>query len=270
MNPRDIAQPKRRRPRQGEKPPMPKNLEPIAAKAIERHKKRHANPGVVVTVDKDSGSYQVDSPHSDRNSWEAMICDALGTRSVSHAKTFLIQLTELCSKCWRDDQDENGAWYPDADELNMILNFVAGVKPRNEMQAALAAQMCAVHLMTMKVAGAAMVGWGVDPNMAGMAGKLAHTFAIQCDAMSKLKGCKVTRQHIKVSYEKHEHKHIHVDRGAGESGGQPREARGAGEPAKRPALPCPQQVGEVVPFPRGEGEEGLPAPRRQRIGRTKR
>ncbi len=129
---------------------MPVNLEPLAEKARERHRKRHANPGVAVEVEKVTpAAYRLASPHSDTEAWQAMVCDALGTRSEATALTFLYQLTELCDRDWHpDDEAGGGEWVPDECELNMILNMVASIKPRNEMEAALAAQMVAVHLMT--------------------------------------------------------------------------------------------------------------------------
>lgn len=144
--------PLRRLRKAAQKPPMPANLEPIAAKARERHKKRHANPGVAIEKVTVHG-YRLASPHSDTEAWQAMVCDALGTRSEATALQFLFQLTQLCEQVWHpDDETGGGEWVPDECELNMILNMVSSIKPRNEMEAALAAQMVAVHLMTMSVA----------------------------------------------------------------------------------------------------------------------
>lgn len=272
----DKARPAVRRLRKAtEKPPMNETLRVHAEKAMARHAKRHVNPGVDVHVEKVAkDGYVLASPHSDHDAWVAMICDAFGTRSEATAKVFAHQLTKLCSQNWHppenpDDPEARGEWCPDETELNTILNFVAGVKPRNEMQAALAAQMCAVHMMTMRASEEAINRGMLDSRTAAIAGKLARTFVMQMDALGRAKGRKTTRQHIRVSYEKHEHKHVHVDRGDGDFGGQPREARGTRELAERPALPRPEQVGAVVRFPGGEGEEGLPAPRRGKSGRAK-
>ena len=211
----DRAVPLRRLRRAKDKPPMPKILEPLAEKAKARHRKRHANPGVVLEVEKLSADgYKLASPHSDTDSWQAMICDALGTRSEAMALTFLYQLASLCQRTWHpDDENGGGEWVPDECELNMILNFVAGVKPKNEMQAALAAQMVAVHLMTMKTAQAALNGYGTDLRFAPITGKLARTFVMQTDAMAKLQGKKTTRHRITVKYERHDHRHVHFEEG---------------------------------------------------------
>ena len=115
---------------------MPSNLEPLAEEARERHKKRHANPGIAIEVEKVTEyAYRLASPHSDTEAWQAMVCDALGTRSEATALTFLYQLTNLCQQDWHPDGEEGGGeWVPDECELNMILNMVSGIRPKNEMQ----------------------------------------------------------------------------------------------------------------------------------------
>ncbi len=271
----------RRRRKTAEKPPMPPSLKAEAEKTIKRHARRHRSPGVAVEVEKVSETgYVVGSPHSDPDAWEAMVCDALGTRSVSTAQTFLYQLTELCTQQWHQSEDgQSGEWYPDERELNMILNVVAGIKPKNEMQAALAAQMVAVHLMMMKVAERCLRTFNCgDPHMVAAASKLARTFAIQTEALAKLQGRRTSRQKITVSYEKHEHKHVHVEGGGSGIASQacePRDCRDgedrrqAGTHASRSALLGPNSSGIVVPMSRHQEQEPVPNTRRgKRVGRT--
>lgn len=269
----------KRRRKGADKPAMPAALEPIAAKAKARHRKRHANPGVVIEVEKlSTDAYVIASPHRDHDSWLAMLCEALGTRSEATAKVFAHQLTKLCSQNWHPEPDGGGEWCPDETELNMILNFVAGVKPRNEMQAALAAQMCAIHMLTMKAAGVALEGYSfLDPRTTAITGKLAKTFALQMDTMAKLQGKKTTRQKITVKYERHEHQHVHFEGGGPENGGralEPCDSRNSGNKQAGPdegcpALPGPDAPGVVVPMPRQQGQEALPHTwRGKRLGRS--
>jgi len=90
------------------------------------------------------------------------------------------------------------------------------------MQAALAAQMVAVHLMMMEVSERCLRTYKcADPHLLSAASKLARTFAIQSETLAKLQGRKTSRQKITVSYERHEHKHMHVHGGEKENGGQP-------------------------------------------------
>lgn len=264
----------RRRQKAADKPPMPANLTGEAAKAVKRHNKRSLSPGVAVDVAKGGrDSYVVASPHSNTAAWEAMVCDALGTRSISTAQTFLYHLTELCSQNWHPAEVEGdyGEWCPDGRELNMILHMVAGIKPRNEMQAAQAAQMVAVHLMTMRVSAQALRGGRVVAEDAAIAGKLARTFVMQAEALAKLKGKRSSsRQTITVRQEKHvhNHQHVHLRGGVGgpdqshDSTGRSRAcASAAGQLSECPALPGPQQGGDVVPLRRDEGQARLPPAR---------
>jgi len=266
------ASPPLRRPRKaGEKPPIPANLESAASGAIKRHASRNLSPGVTVEVEKAGPvTYLLASPHADEGAWQAMVCDALGTRSASTAQSFLYQLTQLCSQDYHrsDVEGEYGEWVPNERELNMILHMVAGIKPRNEMEAAQAAQMVAVHLMTMRLSARALQSGGIAVEDAALAGKLARTFVMQAEALAKLKGRKRTsKQTIIVKQEKHVHNHQHVHLSGGSNGNskQSHEGKGdgaTGQPQGCPALPSPKPLGEVVPMRRCEGEACVPVPRR--------
>lgn len=256
------------------KPAMPANLEPAASAAVTRHARRSVGPGVAVAVEPNGGAaYVLASPHRDTAAWEAMVCDALGTRSASTAQTFLYQLTDLCTPDWHPTEDGQGEWRPDERQLNMILHMVAGIRPKNEMEAALAAQMVAVHMMQMRVSARALSGGCSIPEDTAIAGKLARTFVMQIDSLSRLKGRRSSsKQTITVRQEKHVHNHQHVHlegEGAGnrdqshDGGGGSRVRAGAtGQPEGRASLPSSKQGGEVVPLRRGSGKEGVPVPRR--------
>lgn len=242
----------RRRRKAADKPPMPPNLEPEAEKARDRNRRRYAQPGVDVVIEKVGlHGYRIASPHRDLEAWEAMVFDALGTRSHSAAMCFLDQLSALCTQHCLPTEGEDGEqdweWVPDETQLNMILGMVGSIRPRNEMEAALGAQMVAVHLLTVKAAARALEYDRPDALMAAIAGKLARTFVMQCDALDRMKGRRTTKQKITVKYERHEHKHVHLDRGEQDFGGQPHEAGqmrrvGAGEPEGCAALPSPTEA----------------------------
>ncbi|MEO5775040.1 MAG: hypothetical protein ABIQ32_13120 [Sphingomicrobium sp.] len=212
-------------------------------------------------------SYKLASPHSDTEAWQAMVCDALGTRSEATALTFLNHLTPLCQKDWHpDDENGGGEWVPNECELNMILNMVAGIKPKNEMQAALAAQMVAVHLLMMKVSERCLRTFQcADPGLVAVAAKLARTFAVQTEALAKLQGRRTSRQKITVSYEKHDHKHVHMTPGVGETGRQPHAAMEDRTVSNgvSPALLSQDAEAELVPVPGRERETGVPDARRK-------
>lgn len=149
-----------------------------------------------------------EAPHDDTEAWAVMIYDAFGTRSRSAAQVFLRQIVELCRHDWHGGE----ATEPDGVELNAMLSVIHGVKPKSEIEAMLAAQMCGLHMMQMRMTGSALSGSGdrVDPGKAALSAKLARTFAYQIDALAKLKG-RSGKQRITVRYERHDHKHVHFD-----------------------------------------------------------
>jgi len=106
----------------------------------------------------------------------------------------------------------------------MLLQMVGGIRPKNEMEAALAAQMMAVFLLQMKASSAALKGWSLDERTAVVAGKLARTYAMQTDNLNRMRGKgRSTRQKIIVTHDKHihqhHHQHIHME-GAADFGRQ--------------------------------------------------
>ena len=203
--------------------------------------------------------------------WHVQLIDAFGTRSTSTFWTFIDQLAGLCFG--EPDYGPKG-WCPDEAELNAAINMVSGTRPRNEMEAALAAQMVAVHLMTMKLSAKALRNTYDEPKTAAAAGKLARTFAMQCETMAKLKG-RAGKQRITVKYERHnhhhDHKHIHaeIDGGVSENFGRPHEpTRSAGgvptiEHEPGPALSGPDATRDALPMPCDKGASAVSNPRRR-------
>ena len=131
--------------------------------------------------------------------------------------------------------------------------------PPYEMEAALAAQMVAIHLLTMKVTARA-IKYDYDTRTAATAGKLARTFTLQMETLQKLRGRKRTaRQSITVRKELHQH--VHYYRGEGESEEQPHEPH-ATIVDQCTALPSPEPGGESVQVPGNEREGAMPIARR--------
>ena len=149
-----------------------------------------------------------------------------------------------------------------------MLAVVAGINPRDETEALLAAQMAAIHNATM-VAARRLNHIETIPQQdsaSTMLNKLARTFASQVEALKKYRSA--GEQTIKVQ-------HVTVNDGGqaivgnvnqggggiGKNGGQPHEPCAADEcgPAllgHEQALPAP------MPSAGGAGLEGVPVPRR--------
>lgn len=198
------------------------------------------------------------APHSDSDLWTLQLADAFGTRSQAVINTFLGQLERLCERNFWDEGAHQ--WRLDENTFSAAIAIVNSVKPRNEMEAALAAQMVAIHLLTMKVSARALK-YDCDTRTAAAAGKLARTFTLQMETLQKLRGRRRTvRQTITVKKELHQHVHYH--RGEGESDGQPHEPR-ATIVDQCAALPSPDKAGDAVPLPSRKGK-GSVSPARGR------
>ncbi|WP_125993388.1 hypothetical protein [Sphingomonas sp. S-NIH.Pt15_0812] len=245
---------------------MPALLKPWAEKAKARMDKRPASPGVMMEPRGDLGDFQAVAPHDNHEVWSLQIHDAFGTRSPSTVAVFMDQLRSLCGQNWND---ERKAWHPSETELNAALNFINSVQPRNEAEAALAAQMLAVHFMTMRMSSQALKTG--DAGMASIAAKLARTYAAQMDTLQQARGKRrSTRQHITVRHEKHIHTHQHQHLAAwgyavpepapstlpGEHHGLAIEQR-AEAVCSRPPVSGEDPVGQVVPIGRRARKAGV-------------
>jgi hypothetical protein len=268
-------------------PPMPDMLRPEVNAAREVHKTRPASPGVRVYPDpKNPNGWMLDSPHRDLAAWEVQICEAFGTRSHALLWTFLDQLAGLCEQRWLPDaKGEGGRWMPSDMELNFIVATIHSERPETPLQSIMLAQMCATHMLQMRIAGDVLGRSWVDPSKAILTAKLANAFSGQVDAYLKLRG-KIPKQQISVTYKRevhvHHHKHAHLNvnppvEGGGEFFGQSHEANTIstdgntpGQPAGGPALPGPDAAGNVVPMPRHEGKAQVLSPRRVKSGRAQR
>ncbi|WP_345168684.1 hypothetical protein [Sphingomonas daechungensis] len=253
---------------------MPAILKEIGAKAIVRHEKRDATPEIEIGVE--GGGWTFRSPYEDEDlaEWEALLFDAFATRSIAAFQSFATQLAELCSTDWHGDEK---GWLPNSSELRAAIQVVRSLRPRDEAEACLAAQMVAVHLMQIKLSAQALKQSYPDPRTCAIAGKLGRTYAMQLETMAKLRG-KVTRQRITVrKYSQHEHKHIHLHQGEVENGNQPhgpREREAAetgtsGQPSTCSALSSPDATGNPLSVASDQGSQAMSTTwGRKRIGRS--
>lgn len=162
----------------------------------------------------------------------------------------------------------------DAGKLNFALGTVAAVKPRDIFEALLATQMAQVHAAMMDAtrrAGQAGHHSIRDAELRA-ANALARTFTTQLEALKRYRSS--GHQRVTVI-----HQHIHeggqaigvTNHGGGRDGGIKQiEGQSHGPDrgtlaaaAERPSLPSPIEADEAtLPVASGEGQEGLPVPRR--------
>ncbi|WP_143146818.1 hypothetical protein [Novosphingobium sp. NDB2Meth1] len=248
----NVAERKQRRKRRAAPKPSPQLLAG-KERALKRAKARPLTPGVM--LEPQAQGYQVTAPHSDLELWELQVADAFGTRSQSVMQTFLDQLRVLVPLAWDKDAEQ---WKPNETELNAALAMVADVQPRNVREAALAAQMVAVHWMQMRLSAAALNnGHMVLDRDAALASKLARTFTMQLDSLARIRGRRQTaRQSIKVRKELHQHVHYHDYRGAGKTGEQAHDAD-ARPTAQCSALPSSEPGGQILRLPSRKRQAGV-------------
>jgi len=237
----DAAKPKRSR-RDRKKPAPPESLKAREADTLAAVKELPLNPGVC--LEPRSDHWQVQSPHSDEELWTIQLAEAFGTRSDSLIRVFLDQLANLCPEDWDADRQ---SFRVNETEWNAVLALVADWKPENSAQAALAAQMAATHLLTMRLASQALNrGHTVNGHDASLTAKLSRAFATQCETMQLLKGkTRMAKQSIHVTRETQHHVHYHDHRGGVENAHQS-DATGAETIEGCSAMPSANESGQVV------------------------
>jgi len=119
---------------------------------------------------------------------------ALGTTSYDFADGLLTQLARASSK--GSKADENG--------INFMLAAIAGIEPKDEIEAMLAAQMAAVHMATMTLAHRLnhVDNIAQQDSAARAFNTLARTFAAQMEGLKRYRTGgeqKVTVQHVTVN-----------------------------------------------------------------------
>jgi len=239
-----------------DKPVTPDTLKPFIAKAKARTQTRPPSPPLGLKRNR-KNELELEWPFADQaRDWHYLVLDAFGTRHSTVAMVFINQLEQICTPLLSADNQ----WNPDQAELAAVVAIVSACRPKDEAQAAMAAQMAVAHMLSMRVAGRiSQYPW--DTKMIAAYAKLTATYAAQMEIMAGLNGKRrSTRQTIVVQHEKHvhQHQHVHLEGGVKENGGQPYAAIGdAVRTGECLALPGKDAVGQVVPLPSREGQAGL-------------
>lgn len=139
-------------------------------------------PPTTVTFSQDSKG-KVDlqgAEHNDHDGWLARLVDAFGTRGTPFV---LSQLNQIMSA------SRDGDGKIDPTRVNAMLAIVEAARPDNELQAALAVQMAVTHFATLTLVNRATRADQIrQVDSAGnLAVKFARTFALQAEALAKLK-----------------------------------------------------------------------------------
>jgi hypothetical protein len=151
-----------------------------------------AAPRMKVTNDKKAPTIAPD--HPDVPLAYALLRESLGTVSVDFGSGLISQLANAGSHGRQIDEDA----------LNFMLSVVTGIKPKDQLEAMLAAQMAAIHTATMTFARRlANVETIEQQDSAERAlNKLARTYAMQMEALKRYRTGgeqKVTVHHVSVN-----------------------------------------------------------------------
>lgn len=138
------------------------------------------------------GKWGID--HTDSVYGLANLMASMGTNSYGFSSTIIGQLINAVSKGQEVDQEA----------VNFALSVIAGVKPKDELETMLAAQMAAVHMATMtfsrRLAHVETIQQ-LDSNERAL-NKLARTFSTQMEALKRYRTGgeqKVTVHHVTVN-----------------------------------------------------------------------
>ncbi len=156
--------------------------------------RRAAQPAPRIRVSKDGSTTTITPDHPDKTIGHVLLAEAIGTTDGDFLNGLLRQLVNAGSQ--GGEVDEAG--------LNFMLAVVKDVKPKDQLEAMLAAQMAAVHMATMTFARRlAHVDNIAQQDSAERAfNKLARTFATQMEALKRYRTGgeqRVTVQHVSVS-----------------------------------------------------------------------
>jgi hypothetical protein len=210
------------------------------------------------------GTVSVGPPHSDAEGFRDSLYDALGTSSDDFARRELQRLGETL----RGNGDASPAQLQD--DVNAALAVVDGIRPENEIEAMLAEQMAATHVLAMKELGHLRRSENIaqHDSHGSMAVKLLRTFTMQTEALAKLKrgGEQVVRvEHVNVFPGGQAIiGAVSAQRGeGGVSDGKWRQADGPIDPRALAFAPGAEVFGEdpgrdAVPASCSEGQKALP------------
>lgn len=110
---------------------------------VKQHQRRQkSNPVPTLKVTKKNGRDHVRIDHPNDAVGFTLLMEAVGTANADFAQGLLTQITNIASQ--GPDVDE--------DKSNFVLSVIAGIEPRDQVEAMLAAQMAAVHLASMTFA----------------------------------------------------------------------------------------------------------------------
>jgi len=174
---------------------------------IERGQKDPPLPKVTFYEDDHRWRWKPD--HPDISTGLRLLSEAIGASDEAFGIGLLNQMASIAG---RDGYMMScmGDWMPDSmgepmgDTMNFMVSMVKGIEPKDTLEAALAVQIAAIHVATMRQA--SRLSSHLHPDSYSVSeralNRLARTFAAQMDTLKKYRTGgeqKVTVQHVTVS-----------------------------------------------------------------------
>jgi hypothetical protein len=115
--------------------------------------------------------------HADQDVGLALLMHAIGTTDLDFLHGLISQLVAV-----NDDHGE-----ADYGRLNWMLSVIKGLKPRDQLEAMLGAQMAAVHVSAMVVARRLIASENIihQDSMEGALNRLTRTFTTQMECLKR-------------------------------------------------------------------------------------
>jgi len=166
--------------------------DPATAQALSvRNERSSGKTAPRLKVVKDGDSTEITPDHPNASVAFGLLMQALGTEDADFANELLLQLSYADSR-----GDEAG--------INFLLSVIKGVKPKDQLEAMLAAQMAVTHGLTMTFARRLNRVENIQQQDSAERAfnKLARTFTTQMEALKRYQtggDKKVTVQQVSVS-----------------------------------------------------------------------
>ncbi len=164
--------------------------EGVAVKTVLARRKKTPH----IKTSKKGGRVQLSLDHPNQVHGQALLMEVFATADVAFYRELLKQLANAGSQ--GEEVDEHG--------LNFMVAVIKGVELEDQLETMLAAQMAAVHMLTMSFArrlGASDSIW-VWNCVGPIFNKLARTFAVQIEALKRYRTGgeqRVTVRHVTVN-----------------------------------------------------------------------
>lgn len=161
--------------------------------AMQAFRNRRRKAPRVKTAAAENGAIQISLDHPNPAHGQALLMRALGT---GDSDFFVELLNQLCRA------SANGAQVSEQ-RLNFMVDVIKGVEPKDQLETMLAAQMAAVHSLTMefasKLALAGDLAWRDSSERT--LNKLARTFTTQVETLKRYRsnGQTVRVEHVNVN-----------------------------------------------------------------------